>query len=94
METRMVKTGDLSTFIQEELTRYKTLLADCEKILEHVQDLHLKGSITKKVNDTKVMVEGLEHGYVPVLTGWNYAKTDTKDRWRVKVGRKPRKGED
>lgn len=85
MDTKLIKVGELSTFIGSQLAKQREIMGDCQRILPFVHDATMKASITKKMAEAKDMIEALERGYVPVQDTWGFHRVETKSKWSAKA---------
>jgi len=83
VDTKLVKTGDLPTYVGELLVKQREIVEDCEKILPHIRDTKMKTSISRRMNEAKDLVSALERGYIPIPQTWGFRRTDTKDKWSM-----------
>lgn len=81
MDTKLVKTGELSDYVDELLLHNRSIIESCEKILPHVTISTISRPIEKQLKRAKELVEALERGYVPVPDVWGYHRVDTKNKW-------------
>ena len=85
METKLIKTGELSEYIGQMLAKQKDIIEDCQKILPHVRDEKMKASIEKQLSQAQDLVQALEGGYIPVPDAWGYHRVDTKSKWSIRA---------